>query len=78
MNINEIISNKNYIDFENFINNNKNNEVLIQEVIYLSIDEATKNDDLVFIQKIFDLGIDINKKHDFLDEDHLYHYKFVR
>ena len=69
MNINEIISNKNYIDFENFINNNKNNEVLIQEVIYLSIDEATKNDDLVFIQKIFDLGIDINKKHDFLDED---------
>lgn len=69
MTINEIIESKNYLDFEFFIKNNKNNESLIQEVIYLSIDEATKNDDLIFIEKIFSLGIDINKKHDFLDED---------
>ena len=69
MKINEIISNKKYSDFETYIVNNKVNDLIIQEVIYLSIDEATKNDDLTFIKKIFDLGIDINKKHDFLDED---------
>lgn len=69
MKINEIISNKKYSDFETYIVNNKVNDLIIQEAIYLSIDEATKNDDLTFIKKIFDLGIDINKKHDFLDED---------
>lgn len=69
MKINEIISNKKYSDFETYILNNKVNDLTIQEAIYLSIDEATKNDDLTFIKKIFDLGIDINKKHDFLDED---------
>lgn len=69
MKINEIINAKNYSDFKDFIINKKNNDLVIQEAIYLSIDEATKNNDLAFIKKIFESGIDINKKHDFLDED---------
>lgn len=69
MNINEIIASKNYTEFDNFIKINKSNEVIIQEAIYLSIDEATKNKNLSFLKILFQSGIDINKRHEFLDED---------
>lgn len=69
MNINEIIASKDYLQFEDFLNKNKKNETILQEAIYLSIDEATKKNNLLFLDKIFSLGIDINKQHEFLDED---------